>query len=81
MACHLPAWQARAGGVTARPETWRTGLVSEQSLYNLAARTVELEVLPACQGYGVGVIAWSPLHGGLLSGTGRAGRRNAGPPG
>jgi aryl-alcohol dehydrogenase-like predicted oxidoreductase len=44
------------------------GLVSEQSLYNLAARTVELEVLPACQGYGLGVIPWSPLHGGLLGG-------------
>ena len=44
------------------------GLVSEQSLYNLAARTVELEVLPACQVYGIGVIPWSPLHGGLLSG-------------
>ena len=44
------------------------GLVSEQSLYNLAARTVELEVLPACQGYGIGVVPWSPLHGGLLSG-------------
>jgi NDP-hexose C3-ketoreductase / dTDP-4-oxo-2-deoxy-alpha-D-pentos-2-ene 2,3-reductase len=45
------------------------GLVSEQSLYNLAERTVELEVLPACQGYGVGVLPWSPLHGGLLSGV------------
>src|SRR3984957_10051551 len=44
------------------------GLVSEQSLYNLAARTVELEVLPAAQGYGIGVIPWSPLHGGLLGG-------------
>ncbi len=44
------------------------GLVSEQSLYNLAARTVELEVLPACEGYGLGVLPWSPLHGGLLSG-------------
>jgi aryl-alcohol dehydrogenase-like predicted oxidoreductase len=44
------------------------GLVSEQSLYNLAARSVELEVLPACQAYGVGVIPWSPLHGGLLGG-------------
>ncbi|HET9899028.1 MAG TPA: aldo/keto reductase [Streptosporangiaceae bacterium] len=44
------------------------GLVSEQSLYNLAARTVELEVLPACQGYGLGVLPWSPLHGGLLGG-------------
>ena len=44
------------------------GLVSEQSLYNLAERAVELEVLPACQGYGLGVIPWSPLHGGLLGG-------------
>ncbi len=44
------------------------GLVSEQSLYNLAARTVELEVLPAAQDYGLGVIPWSPLHGGLLGG-------------
>jgi NDP-hexose C3-ketoreductase / dTDP-4-oxo-2-deoxy-alpha-D-pentos-2-ene 2,3-reductase len=45
------------------------GLVSEQSLYNLAARTVELEVLPACERYGVGVIPWSPLGGGLLGGV------------
>ena len=44
------------------------GLVSEQSLYNLAARAVELEVLPACGGYGLGVLPWSPLHGGLLAG-------------
>src|SRR5690349_1034347 len=36
------------------------GLVSEQTLYNLAARTVELEVLPACRAHGVGVIPWSP---------------------
>jgi aryl-alcohol dehydrogenase-like predicted oxidoreductase len=46
----------------------RPGLVSEQSLYNLMERTVELEVLPACEDYGVGVIPWSPLHGGLLGG-------------
>lgn len=45
------------------------GLVSEQSLYNLAARTVELEVLPACEHYGLGVIPWSPLAGGLLAGA------------
>jgi aryl-alcohol dehydrogenase-like predicted oxidoreductase len=45
------------------------GLVSEQSLYNLHARTVELEVLPACERYGVGVIPWSPLGGGLLGGV------------
>jgi aryl-alcohol dehydrogenase-like predicted oxidoreductase len=44
------------------------GLVSEQSIYNLLTRDVELEVLPAAQDYGLGVIPWSPLHGGLLGG-------------
>jgi aryl-alcohol dehydrogenase-like predicted oxidoreductase len=47
----------------------RLGLVSEQSLYNLAARTVELEVVPACEGYGMGLIPWSPLSGGVLGGV------------
>jgi aryl-alcohol dehydrogenase-like predicted oxidoreductase len=46
-----------------------TGLASEQSLYNLLVRDVELEVLPAAQYYGLGVIAWSPLQGGLLGGV------------
>jgi len=45
------------------------GLVSEQSLYNLAERTIELEVLPACAAYGLGVLPWSPLAGGLLAGA------------
>ena len=45
------------------------GLVSEQSIYNLIKREVELEVLPAAQDYGLGVIPWSPLHGGLLGGV------------
>jgi aryl-alcohol dehydrogenase-like predicted oxidoreductase len=45
------------------------GLVSEQSLYNLKDRVVELEVLPACQAYGLGVIPWSPLAEGLLGGV------------
>ena len=45
------------------------GLVSEQCVYNLKARAVELEVLPACRGLGLGVIPWSPLAGGLLAGT------------
>jgi aryl-alcohol dehydrogenase-like predicted oxidoreductase len=44
------------------------GLVSEQSLYNLNARTIELEVIPACKYYGMGIIPWSPLGGGLLGG-------------
>jgi aryl-alcohol dehydrogenase-like predicted oxidoreductase len=45
------------------------GLVSEQSLYNLNARTIELEVVPACLSYGLGLIPWSPLGGGLLGGA------------
>jgi aryl-alcohol dehydrogenase-like predicted oxidoreductase len=45
------------------------GLVSEQSIYNLLTRAVELEVLPAAQEYGLGILPWSPLHGGLLAGV------------
>ena len=45
------------------------GLVSEQSIYHLDNRMVELEVLPACQHYGLGMIPWSPLGGGLLAGA------------
>jgi NDP-hexose C3-ketoreductase / dTDP-4-oxo-2-deoxy-alpha-D-pentos-2-ene 2,3-reductase len=44
------------------------GLSSEQCLYNLVDRTSELEVIPACEDYGMGVIPWSPLAGGLLGG-------------
>ena len=46
-----------------------TGLVSEQSIYNLFMRQVELEVIPAAQQYGLGLIPWSPLQGGLLGGV------------
>ncbi|MFG2784431.1 aldo/keto reductase [Streptomyces prunicolor] len=45
------------------------GLVSEQCLYNLAERRAEMEVIPAAQEYGLGVIPWSPLQGGLLGGV------------
>ena len=45
------------------------GLVSEQCKYNLNHRMVELEVLPACEAYGLGVIPWSPLSSGLLGGV------------
>ncbi len=45
------------------------GLVSEQSLYNLKDRMIELEVIPACKDYGLGLIPWSPLAGGLLGGA------------
>jgi len=45
------------------------GLVSEQSLYNLMNRQIELEVIPACENYGIGLIPWSPLAYGILGGT------------
>ena len=45
------------------------GLVSEQSLYNLNERMIELEVIPTCEAYGVGLIPWSPLARGLLAGA------------
>ncbi len=56
------------------------GLSSEQSIYNLNNRAVELEVIPACRHYGLGLIPWSPLDGGLLGGVlakAAAGRRTS----
>jgi aryl-alcohol dehydrogenase-like predicted oxidoreductase len=45
------------------------GLVSEQSLYNLTQRAIETDVIPACREYGLGLIPWSPLAGGILGGA------------
>src|SRR3954468_16257570 len=79
---NFAGWHIVAANEAAR-RRGSLGLVSEQSLYNLAARTVELEVLPACQEYGVGVLPWSPLSGGILggvlngSGDGSSGGRRA----
>ena len=61
-------WQIAAANETARRRHF-TGLVSEQSIYNLLTREIELEVIPAAQHYGLGIIPWSPLHGGLLAGA------------
>ena len=58
---------AKAQGAAARRNF--LGLVSEQSHYNLLTRQIELEVLPAAQDYGLGVIPWSPLASGLLGGV------------
>ena len=65
---NFAAWNVvQANEVAARRSF--LGLVSEQSLYNLNARTIELEVVPACRAYGVGILPWSPLGGGLLGGA------------
>ncbi len=65
---NFAAWHIAQANEIARQRHFM-GLVAEQSLYNLAVRTIELEVLPACQAYGLGVIPWSPLYGGALGGA------------
>jgi aryl-alcohol dehydrogenase-like predicted oxidoreductase len=65
---NFAAWHIVQANEAARRRNF-LGLVSEQSKYSLVERTIELELLPACQAYGVGVIPWSPLAGGLLGGV------------
>nr|WP_070959874.1 aldo/keto reductase [Hyphomonas sp. Mor2] len=63
---NFPGWVIAKTNENARFNR-RLGLVSEQSKFSLLERRIELEVLPACRDFGVGVIAWSPLAGGLLA--------------
>lgn len=65
---NFPGWMLASGmeRAAARPTL---GPVSEQSLYHLANRTIEMEVIPAAGEYGIGILPWSPLGGGLLAGT------------
>jgi aryl-alcohol dehydrogenase-like predicted oxidoreductase len=65
---NFAGWHITQANYEARKRNFM-GLVCEQSLYNLNARMVELEVIPACQGLGLGLIPWSPLGGGLLGGA------------
>ena len=67
-----------AGWQTAQAATWQralraTPLASTQMQYNLLDRSIEDDVLPACDALGLGVLAWSPLAGGVLTGKYRAG--------
>ncbi|MFI5807285.1 aldo/keto reductase [Streptomyces sp. NPDC051561] len=65
---NFAGWHIARANETAR-RLGSFGLVSEQCLYNLAERRAEMEVIPAAQEYGLGVIPWSPLQGGLLGGV------------
>jgi len=73
---NFPGWMIAQANERAANQG-RLGLVAEQSLYNLLERRLELEVIPAAQTYGLGIIPWSPLAGGLLAGppVQNAGRR------
>jgi aryl-alcohol dehydrogenase-like predicted oxidoreductase len=64
---NFPAWHMAEWQVAARQRNF-LGLISEQCIYSLADRMPELEVLPATQHFGLGVIPWSPLGGGMLAG-------------
>ena len=65
---NFAGWQLAQAQELARSRHF-LGIVSEQSLYNLNERTIELEVIPACEAYGIGLIPWSPLARGLLAGA------------
>ena len=65
---NFAGWHIAKANEAARARHF-TGLSSEQILYNLNDRMVELEVIPACKDYGLGLIPWSPLAGGLLGGV------------
>ena len=65
---NFAAWNIAQANELAKNRNFM-GTISEQSLYNLTQRTIELEVIPACTAYGIGIIPWSPLGGGLLGGV------------
>jgi aryl-alcohol dehydrogenase-like predicted oxidoreductase len=72
---NFAAWNIAQANMSAASRHF-LGLVSEQSIYSLRARMIELEVIPACGAFGMGLIPWSPLAGGLLAGV--LGEKNEG---
>jgi len=64
---NFAAWNIVQANYTAK-EKHMLGLVSEQSIYSLRNRHIELEVIPACKAFGIGIIPWSPMGGGILCG-------------
>jgi aryl-alcohol dehydrogenase-like predicted oxidoreductase len=78
---NFAGWNIVEANYTAK-ERHFLGLVSEQSIYSLRNRHIELEVIPACKAMGLGLIPWSPLGGGILCGVlegNKVGRRGREP--
>lgn len=71
---NFAGWHITKANETAKQRNFM-GLVSEQCLYNLASRYAEMEVIPACEEYGLGILPWSPLVGGRLAGRKDKGER------
>lgn len=65
---NFAAWNIAEAFYKARERNF-LGIVSEQSIYSLRNRQIELEVIPACKNFGIGLIPWSPLGGGILCGV------------
>ena len=65
---NFAGWQIAKAQEAARARHFM-GLASEQSVYSLNDRMIELEVMPACRDYGLGLIPYSPLAGGMLGGA------------
>jgi aryl-alcohol dehydrogenase-like predicted oxidoreductase len=66
-ASNLAGYQLQKAIDVSRAKCWET-FACLQPLYNLLDRSIEWELFPVCRNEGVGVIAWSPLRGGWLSG-------------
>lgn len=64
---NFAAWNIAEANTIAKHRNF-LGLVSEQSIYSLRNRHIELEVIPVCKAFGLGLIPWSPLGGGILCG-------------
>ncbi len=64
---NFAGWHIVEAQLSARHRN-HNGLISEQSLYNLTNRMIELEVIPACRKFGIGIVPWSPLAEGILAG-------------
>jgi aryl-alcohol dehydrogenase-like predicted oxidoreductase len=69
---NYPAWRIAQSNEAAH-RAHGVPFISSQPKYNVLDRSVELEHIPACEAYGLGLIPWSPLAGGFLSGKYHAG--------
>lgn len=70
---NFAGWHLAMAQTSAAHHHWR--LATEQSVYSLAVRDIEREVLPAARELGIGLVPWSPLAGGLLADVSAGGRR------
>lgn len=71
-ASNFRAWEVRDLDHTARRHGWQP-LTAVQPLYNLLNRDIEVELLPMCSEHGLGVVSYSPLARGVLTGKYRSG--------